>query len=245
VVRRGDLLGVFDPTTVKDADRLLTVTAGAVVDDQSALPFSWSGHVMFYAFRDPALLSTFRYVPGGNINDLGALAFPVYGDIATRSVASTRFIVLPGSLGIDDDALARLIRHELTHVSLGSRDAGAPTWFIEGIAEYLGSRPLARSQYRIASVAVQRAAGSVTSMPASARFNGPDQDWHYALAWMACDYIAAKDGEARLWDLMDAFHDARGGTADSRQDAVLEQTIGMDSHALAGRAAARIRTIFG
>lgn len=245
VVRRGDVLGVFDQATAGEADRLLTVVTGAVVDDQSALPFAWPGDVIVYAFKEPALLATFRHVPGGNIADLGALSFPVYANTSGTRIAGMRFIVLPGSLGADDDSLARLVRHELTHVALGPRDDGAPTWFIEGIAEYLASRPLAREGLRIASVAVQRASGPVTSMPVSSTFNGPDQDWHYALSWMACSYIASKDGESRLWDLMDAFHDAHGGTPDSRQDAVLRATIGMDSHALAAHAAARIRSIFG
>lgn len=243
VFRSGGALGVFDRVTLPDAQRLLQVVSGAVLDDQAALPFLWSGQVMFYAFGDPALLATFRRVPGGNLADLGALSFPVYADPAHKTVAGRRFIVLPGSLGIDRDSLAGLVRHELTHVALGARDDGAPTWFIEGIAEYLAARPLSRDQYRIASVAVRRAAGPVTAMPASSGFNGPDQDWHYALAWMACDYIAATDGESRLWELMDAFHAAGGG--DRHQDAVLQATIGMDSHALAAKAAARIRTIFG
>ena len=239
------LLGVFDSGTYSDAGRLLKLVASATEDDQSALPFWWDGDVIVYSFSDNDLLESFKGVPGGNIRDLGALTFPVYANLARSKIASMRFVVLPEALHAQTPYLSRLLRHELTHVALGARDDGAPTWFVEGIAEYLGARPLTREQRRIAAVAVQRAAGSVTSMPASRTFNGPDQDWHYALAWMACDYIAAHDGETRLWDLMDAFHDAQGGTPDSRQDAVLEATIGMDSHQLAQKAAARIRSIYG
>lgn len=239
------VLGVFDAGTAAQADRLLALVRSGIEDDQSALPFWWDGDVVVYSFSDDDMLASFRSVPGGNIRDLGALTFPVYANLKRTSVAGMRILVLPGALTADTAYLARLVRHELTHVALGTRDDGAPTWFIEGIAEYLGARPLTRAQRRIPAVAVQRAAGSVTSMPASDTFNGPDQDWHYALAWMACDYIAAHDGESRLWDLMDALHAARGGTRDSRQDAVLERVIGMDSHQLAAKAAARIRSIYG
>jgi hypothetical protein len=160
-----------------------------------------------------------------------------------------RFVVLPASVNAGTPYLARLVRHELTHVAVASRDDGAPTWFIEGLAEYVGARPLARNARRIPSVAVTKAAGTVTAMPASSDFNGPDQDWHYALSWMACDYIAARFGEARLWDLMDAFHAAEDSTgeagADKHQDAVLQEEIGMNSAQLAKHAAARIRHIYG
>lgn len=246
VTTHGDhILGVFDDETVSQSQRLLDLVADGVDADQSALPFWWSGDVVVYSFADDTLLSGFRSVPGGNIHDLGALTFPVYADVARTKVASMRVLVLPDALHAGTDSLSRLIRHELTHVALGKRDDGAPTWFVEGVAEYLAARPLTRAQRRIAAVAVQRAHGTVDSMPASDAFNGPDQDWHYALAWMACDWIAAHDGEARMWDLMDAFHSASGQTPDSRQDRVLEQTIGMDSHQLAEKAAARIRSIYG
>jgi hypothetical protein len=62
---------------------------------------------------------------------------------------------------------------------------------------------------------------------------------------MACDYIASSQGEARLWELMDALHNGGAGTRDDAQDAVLRRVLGFDSHELARRAAARIRAIYG
>jgi hypothetical protein len=62
---------------------------------------------------------------------------------------------------------------------------------------------------------------------------------------MACDYIATTQGETRLWELMDALHDGGAGTTDADQDAVLVRVIGLDSHQLARRAAARILRIYG
>lgn len=245
VERRGDVLGVFDDTSIRYADVLLPVVARAIVQDQAALPFWWSGRVVVYCFADTRLLDSFRRVPGGNIRDLGAMSFPVYANAAGTRVTGMRFVVLPAAVGVGGIYLDRLVRHELTHVALGTRDDGAPTWFIEGIAEYMGARPLTRAERRIPSVAVVEAARPVDRMPASASFNGPDQDWHYALSWMACDYIAARFGEATLWNLMDAFHAAHGGDPDQRQDGVLEREIRMSSAQLAAHAAARIRNLYG
>ncbi len=82
-------------------------------------------------------------------------------------------------------------------------------------------------------------------MPVSKDFNNSEQEWHYALSWMACDYIAETFGESRLWELVDAMHNGGQGTPDGEQDRVLEQVLGFDSHELGLRAAARIRNIYG
>jgi hypothetical protein len=248
-VREQDgVLGVFDRTTAADAAQVLQVVRDGVRDVRAAVPFAWTGHVVVYTFQNRRVLNSFAGVPGGNIRHLGALTFPVYADDLDGSPddpVGMRFTLLPSSLRAGQPFLGRIVRHELTHVAVGERDDGAPVWFAEGLAEYVGARPLPRDQRRIASVALTRARGRVTGMPRSATFNGPEQDWHYALSWMACDYIAATQGEARLWELMDALHDGGAGTRDADQDAVLERVLGFDSHELARRAAARIRTIYG
>ena len=82
-------------------------------------------------------------------------------------------------------------------------------------------------------------------MPDSKTFNNTDQEWHYALSWMACDYIAATDGEARVWELVAAMHNGGEGTTDDQQDRVLEQVLGYDITELSRRASARIRNIYG
>ncbi|WP_310963749.1 hypothetical protein [Nocardioides terrisoli] len=247
VVRRSHgVLGVFGRSTAADADRILPVVAAGVHDVQAGLPFSWPGRVVVYCFENRVVLNSFAGVPGGNIGHLGALTFPVRSENGSRErTVGMRFTLLPSSLGAGQPFLGRIVRHELTHVALGPRDDGAPVWFAEGIAEYMGARPLPRDQRRIASVALTRAREPIGGMPASSSFNGPDQDWHYALSWMACDYIAATRGESTLWALMDAFHNGGIGTRDNQQDAVLQRVLGLNSHQLAERAAARIRRIYG
>lgn len=245
VFEESHVLGIFDDAMQQGAYGLLDVVEQGIRDVQDAVPFAWPGHVVVYAFDQPAVLDSFDGVPGGNIRHLGALTFPVYGGDPHDRPVGMRFTLLPSSVRAGEPFLGRIVRHELTHVAVGSRDDGVPVWLAEGLAEYVGARPLPRSQQRIAAVALQRARGVVTAMPSSRDFNGPDQDWHYALSWMACAEIAATQGEDTLWRLVDALHRGGVGTPDDRQDAVLRQVLGYDSHELARRAAARIVRLYG
>ena len=241
----GETLQLYDSGTWSRADAIGEDLHTGIADIRSAVPFPWDGRAVVYVFSRPVVLNSFEGVPGGNIKHLGAMTFPMYAVPGQPTVAGIRFTLLPSSLRAGPDFLGRIIRHELTHVALGDRDDGTPVWFAEGIAEYLGAREIPQDQRRIATVAVGRARAGVQDMPASRGFNGDDQAWHYALSWMACDYIATSQGESRLWELMDALHNGDAGTTDVQQDAVLLRVLGMDSHQLAKRAATRILRIYG
>jgi hypothetical protein len=191
------------------------------------------------------VLASFRDVPGGAIDHLGAMTFPTYAEDEHSEVASTRMLLMPSSVRAGQPFLGRITRHELSHVAIGVRDDGSPTWVSEGIAEYLGAREVPVRDRIIPTAALQRAQSIDATMPASKDFNDSDQEWHYALSWMACDYIAKTFGEPRLWELMDAMHNGGEGTTDAEQDRVLDQVLGFDSHELGRRAAARIRNIYG
>jgi hypothetical protein len=240
-----DTLQVYDDETWSRAGVVDATLRRGITDVRSALPFSWDGRAVVYVFSRGVVLNSFDGVPGGNIAHLGAMTFPMYAVLGQSTVAGIRFTLLPSSLRAGQAFLDRIIRHELTHVALGDRDDGAPVWFAEGIAEYMGARDVPEDQRRIPTVAVDRAQHEVAGMPASRAFNGRDQAWHYALSWMACDYIAATQGEPRLWELMAALHNGGEGTTDAEQDAVLQRVLGLDSTQLARRAANRILRIYG
>ncbi|HEY0905199.1 MAG TPA: hypothetical protein VGE14_15030 [Marmoricola sp.] len=240
-----DTLQLYDNETWPDADDVSAAVRDGLSDVRRALPFDWNGRAVVYVFARRSVLNSFEGVPGGNIEHLGAMTFPVYAVPGRPAVAGVRFTLLPSSLDAGGTFLGRIIRHELTHVALGKRDDGAPVWFAEGLAEYVGAREIPRDQRRIATVAVDRARAGVDALPPSRGFNGGDQAWHYALSWMACEYIAETRGESRLWQLMDALHAAGEGTTDEQQDAVLQTVLGIDGAQLARRAAARILRIYG
>jgi hypothetical protein len=244
---RGDLdtLQLYDDVTWPRAGAVGAALRSGLAEVRSGIPFAWDGRAVVYVFSRPAVLNSFEGVPGGNIKHLGAMTFPMYAVPGQPAVAGTRFTLLPSSLRAGPAFLGRIIRHELTHVALGDHDDGAPVWFAEGIAEYMGAREIPQDQRRIATVALVKARQGVHRLPPSRGFNGDDQAWHYALSWMACDYIAATRGETRLWQLMDALHAGGEGTTDDQQDAVLQTVLGLDSGQLARRAATRILRIYG
>lgn len=241
----GDTLQLYDDGTLRHADDVDKALRSGVDEIRSALPWDWDGRVVVYVLGRKVVLESYEGVPGGNIRHLGAMTFPMYSVLGQPKVAGIRFTLLPSSLAAGQPFLDRITRHELTHVAVGDRDDGAPVWFAEGIAEYMGSRDVPEDERRIATVALTRARAGVDAMPTSDAFNGEDQAWNYALAWMACDYIVSDQGEYRLWQLMDALHAGGAGTTDDQQDAVLQQVLGYDSHTLASRAAARIMRIYG
>lgn len=241
----GPTLQLYDSGTWRSSKEIDSTLRRGVADVQEGLPFSWDGRVVVYVFRSKAVLNSFEGVPGGNIQHLGAMTFPMYAVLGQPEVAGVRFTLLPSSVRAGQPFLDRITRHELTHVAVGDRDDGAPVWFAEGLAEFMGARSIPTDERRIATVAVNRARKGVFKLPSSATFNGADQAWNYALAWMACDYIAATQGEARLWELMDALHDAGDGTTDEDQDAVLQRVLGLSGGELARDAARRILKIYG
>ena len=246
VLRSGGVMGIFDSSTTAYASTLVESVRSGITQLDQRLPFRWSDRVIVYCIADQRVLRSFTDVPGGSIEHLGALTFPVYTAAAGHSrIASSRMLVMPSSVKAGEPFLGRITRHELSHVAIGPRDDGSPTWVSEGIAEYLGAVEIPQAKRIIATEALARAEGDVPGMPASNDFNDSDQEWHYALSWMAIDYIAATYGESRMWELMDAMHNDGSGTSDAAQDRVLEQVLGFDSHELARRAAARIRQIYG
>ena len=240
------VLGVFDSETVSSADTVVGAVREGIGQLRQLLPFSWPGRVVVYSVQDSQVLSSFTDVPGGSIAHLGALTFPTYASDAGHSqVASTRMLILPSSVRAGQPFLGRITRHELSHVAIGVRDDGSPTWVSEGIAEYVGAREVPQNQRIIPTEALARAKTSDEGMPTSKDFNDTDQAWHYAVSWMAFDYISATYGEGRMWELMDAMHNGGSGTSDADQDRVLDQVLGYGGRELARRAAARIRNIYG
>lgn len=245
-VRAGrGVLGIFDSKTRASAPAVLTAVQTGIGQIDRALPFSWPGRVVVYSVGSPRVLASFTDVPGGTLEDLGALTFPTYAQTGRTRVASTRMLVMPSSVEAGEPFLGRITRHELSHVALGIRDDRAPAWVSEGVAEYLGARETPERERIIATSALSRARTTDAGMPSSRPFNGPDQDWNYALSWMACDHIVATHGEPRLWELVEAMRNGGKGTTDAQQDRVLVQVLGYDSRELSRRAAARIRSIFG
>lgn len=239
------VLGIFDRATSASSATVTAAVRNGIAQVQRALPFTWAGKVVVYSVQSSNVLASFTDVPGGALDHLGAMTFPTYAGSSRSQVASTRMLLMPSSVRAGEPFLGRITRHELSHVAIGIRDDGAPAWLSEGIAEYLGARKITLRDRIIPTAALSRAQTEDSGMPVSKAFNNTDQEWHYALSWMACDYVADTFGESRLWELVDAMHNGGEGTADAEQDRVLAQVLGFDSGELARRAAARISNLYG
>ena len=72
--------------------------------------------------------------------------------------------------------------------------------------------------------------GRITGMPADDAFSGPDAEVAYAVAWWACEYVAATYDDDLLWFLLESM-----GSDDP--DKVLELVVGVDADTLARRGA--------
>lgn len=245
-VQRGEgVLGVFDDAMLARAPEVMSALVDGVREVDAVVPFGWSRSVVAYVVRDRAVLDTFTDVPGGSVDLLGALTFPVAAVPGRPARAGSRMLLLPSSVEAGQPFLGRIVRHELSHVAVGERDDGAPTWFSEGLAEYVGARVVPTALRRIPTEAVRRAREPVATLPPSDSFNGPDQDWHYALSWMAVDALVAAQGEDVVWRLLDALDRGTGPDADRRGAEVLRQVTGLTERRLARMATRRITSLYG
>jgi hypothetical protein len=123
-------------------------------------------------------------------------------------------IVVPGGFDrLTPTGRDVVLAHELTHVAAGT--GGLPVWLSEGFADYVA--------YRDAGLAVPAAAAELAAevrsgrapreLPGPAAF-APGADRlaaAYQEAWLACRFIAARTGEARLVRL---YREARAVGAD-------------------------------
>jgi hypothetical protein len=223
-VREGaGVLGIFDADSVDGATSLLGSVESGIAAVSAQVPYDWSKSVVVYALSDPAFLDSLEDVPGDDPGDLDAVAFPV-GD-------STRFVLNPTIVDRPGRERDRLVRHELTHVAIGTHDDKVPVWLAEGLAEYVSVRPLAPEDRRIPEAAVAAAEAGVDDLPDDATFNDDDSAAHYGLAWWAVEYVAEAYGDDAPWQLLDAM--AEPGADPT---AVLREQFGTSTHELARQA---------
>jgi hypothetical protein len=223
-VREGDgVLGVFDASSVDRAPELIASVEDGIATVAAEVPYDWSRTVVVYALTDESFLESLEDVPGDDPGDLDAVAFP--------AGTGTRFVLNPRMLDQPGRERDRLVRHELTHVAVGTRDDQAPVWLSEGLAEYVSVRPLAPEDRRIPEAAVAAAEAGVSDLPDDATFNDADSDAHYGLAWWAVEYVADAYGEDAPWQLLDAM-----AAPDADPDTVLRDRFATSTHELAKQA---------
>lgn len=244
VVSGGGVLGIFDARSVVRARDVINAVEVGIGQVSQVVPYDWDGHVVVYALSDTDLLAGLDNLPAQDPDALDAVSFPVPVRLDGEDgdpLAGTRFLLHPRMLDSNAQQLARLIRHELTHVALGSLDDDVPTWLGEGIAEWVSVQPLPEDQRLISQAAIDAAAAGVEDLPADLDYNDEDQAAHYGLSWWACEAIVEMYGEAMLWRLLDEL--AAASPTDQADE--LQQTLQMGSGQLAREAAKRILATYG
>lgn len=244
VERSANVLGIFDPQSVNAAYQIIPSVEEGIGDVNQEVPMRWSGKVVVYALTELTVLSHLDNLPGDDPDLLDGVAFPVRAGPGSREVASTRFLLHPRMIHRTDATRDRLIRHELTHVAIGSRDDAVPTWLSEGLAEYVSVQPVPTYERMISRDAVEAARAGLDRLPEDATFNGSDSAVNYGISWYACEYVASTFGEKALWRLLDAMRRG-GGTSEERQDDVLMATLGINSSQLARGAGQKLLGTFG
>ena len=234
----GGVLGIFDPASVARAPEIMTSVIEGIRSVSGSVPYAWPGTVVVYALSTSGFLTSIDDLPGDDPEKLDGVAFPVRSRPG-GPVASTRFVLHPRMLDHAGPERDRLVRHELTHVAVGTRDDLAPVWLSEGLAEYVSVRQLAPQDRLIPGAALEAARRGVDLMADDASFNGRNAATNYAIAWWACEYLADTAGPAAVWTLLDTFD--RPDVDAQRQ---LRRMFGVGSKGLARRASRLIVATF-
>ena len=244
VVTGGGVLGIFDHESVHKARLVMRTVEAGIGLVSEVVPYEWDGRVVVYALSDTDMLEGLDDLPTQDPDALDAVSFPVPARIdggEGEPLAGTRFLLHPRMLDSDPRQLARLIRHELTHVALGSLDDDVPTWLGEGIAEWVSVQPLPEEQRLISQAAIDAAAAGLDELPDDGNYHDEGQAAHYGISWWACEAIVDMYGEPMLWRLLDEL----AAVSPSDQADELQQTLRMGSGQLAREAAKRIVATYG
>lgn len=234
-IRVADIGGGEDPTplwldgplTVARDDGLLVLVAGG----RSAAPYvevaNQAVPVVRAVVRDWTAGAVVE-VPAGTASLERALgsdpgyyqqiaAVTTSADAVNAPGASTHVFVNPDVF----DGLGRagqdvVLAHELVHVATDAPQSAAPTWLVEGFADYVALRdtdlPLSRTAAQIRERV--RRDGIPTGLPSPADFDtqAPHLGAVYEASWLLCVTLAARGGEKALVALYEELGD--GGSLD-------------------------------
>lgn len=164
----------------------------------------WSQRVAIVVPASQQQLAGILNRPSGSLSRIAAVATAELGADGANDAVGNRILVNPANV----DRLGSLGRqvvltHEITHVATrAATSAGAPTWLVEGIADYVAYRSTAIPVLQAARTlaAAVRAGRLPTALPADRAFSGtnPSLAQAYEEAWLAVRLIAQRAGQAAM-----------------------------------------------
>lgn len=191
----------------------------------------WNGDLVVEL---PATRQAFERVLGvtpGSYAQIAAVAWPEGPDAATAAI---RIVVNPEQAArLDEQGLAVLLTHEAVHVATRSADSSAPTWLVEGLADYVAYASYPQTAPTAESALLQRvrARKGPTAVPDDAQFSptAASLSLSYAEAWTLCRFLAETYSPTRL----ERFYRAvSSGTSTER---ALRSEFGLSSAQLTAR----------
>lgn len=170
-----------------------------------------------------------RTNPGDTAAAAAATVFTMI-DTQHEQVVGQRIVLTPAARTLSKEALAVVIRHELTHVA--SRlvtAASAPLWLTEGVPEYVGRKDTYRDLIDAApELAAAVAAGDVPkALPSDGSFSVETDAARvaYQSAWSFAAYVGKTFGDEKLRTM---YVEVGKGGDTSTTDEAMKSALGVD-----------------
>ncbi len=195
-----------------DAERLddYVRLAQRAVPVVSKVLTAWVPQLVLEIPRDADALERALDVDPGTYRQIAAVTGSADGSVG--SDAPVHVYVNPevfGTLGRSGQEV--VLDHEVAHVAGDGPISRAPTWLVEGFADYVALRdstlPLTTTAAQIRDQV--RAEGPPTALPSASAFDtlGPHLGAVYESAWLACQALADRGGDAAFLRFYDEVSD--------------------------------------
>lgn len=129
-------------------------------------------------------------------------------------------------------ATSIVLAHEAVHVATRSPLSPAPTWLVEGYADYIAylSYPQGAKVATADLLAEVKRNGSPAALPDESDFaaDHPDLNRIYAEAWSVCEYLSEQYGSRKLWQ----FYRAVDASPDGSIAGPAQSVLGISQHRL-------------
>jgi hypothetical protein len=217
-------------------DRLVRELDTSVQGVSELWPTTWSQRVVLMLPDTPGEMRAL-VGPDFPVESVVAVAVADRVDNKTRTVAGQRVVLSPsGVRALSIASLRVVLRHEITHLAARADTVdGAPTWLLEGFADYVGYRDsgvtLAEGAPDLAKRVRQDGAPAALPEDRAFRSRGPELDLAYQESWSLARYIADRYDEKKLIEVYRELA-AAGAVSASETDDMLRDVLGVDRDAL-------------
>ena len=199
VRRSADTMVVVDGSA-EEAARLAALARRAVPQVQRVLP-GWRGGLVVEVPASQADLDAALGVHPGAYDGIAAVTTTVDGSRSRRSPSHV-FINPQVFDPLRPRGAQVVLTHEATHVATDAATSAAPTWLVEGFADFvaLSSQRLPLTTTAARVIALVHRSGAPRHLPDAQQFQAgaKDLEARYESAWLACRLLARDGGPGAL-----------------------------------------------